>query len=232
MTIKPLYPFMIFMSIATTTLVSSASTITTIDDIPQFCAELLAKLDEGPLFPGLGTNAQRAKIITVDSFAVASICALLNKNSENIVGKFSHWSLRAFSVGNFHVYLDDQDLGNGLELSLFDSDDRCSLSLLSEAFDVVIGTIKNGWRAASAKDYENVFFEKDQNDFSLFVKDSSLYEEDTLIRFMTRALELEYSVECYCYWKSNDSFEATNTIYLWRKNSAFAHVNAKLVFDF
>jgi hypothetical protein len=213
-----------FFCIAILNAADKAPKLKTIEDIPAFCTAVAERLDQAPIFKGLGSPSHSSKLLCLDDWNDCRICDMLSVNAQQKI-RPDAWSINQFGFGQRSFY--GKDLGCGIELDLWISEKqgRCTLQELNQAYSAVMAMLKKGWEKASRKDYPNMMFKKPKKKWCLFIKTSKLIDELDLIDFLSLKFGISEFIAANDAWlKPNGGYELTNKIYLWIKADKFDEV--------
>ncbi len=94
---------------------------------------------------------------------------------------------------------------------------QCTAKVVQSCFNKIIDVLRCGWRVALFSDYPNIIFGKSEDEYHLFVKEKSLREEDTLMRFL---------IDKFCLTTIADCLRGRNTVYLLIRKSDVARFQA------
>lgn len=104
---------------------------------------------------------------------------------------------------------------------------RCVAEDIQPCYRQVVDILRCGWRTSTLAEYPTIFFKEDEAQWALFVKESSLTEEDVLLRCLIGKFGLEKTATAHDNFLSDGFFsDQSNShpdvIYLWVKRSNFA----------
>lgn len=208
------------------------SNITKASEIPKFCSQLYKILSEQPMFDGTAPFLN-SRIISLENWDDVRICDIFSENIDNLTDAFRKKGLiYGFSHLNGIVYNSNgEEIPQGLGLRLYEDSSICSISDLEGAYNQVLDKITTGWRRAAIEDNPDMMDQENPDEFDLFIKDETLIEEDTLIRFIASRLSLENDVHCFDTWLTHSGYKFGKT-YLWIRKSEFENVVDKFGFKF
>lgn len=195
----------------------------TTSEVPVYCKKLATLLDQQPLFRGEGAIAKKAKVVAMECFSDARIFEIFNRNAEKVLGTERAWSIHNIQWFGFSGASKIRD---GLAL-WFGSGIPCSVDELEEAYNQVLESLTNGWIQAKAEENPDILHTENPEDFHLFIKKSTLTEEDTLIRFLTEKFSLRTDITCDSALKA---FARSDNIYMWVRKTRFEDVVNKFGF--
>lgn len=197
------------------------SSYTKASEIPTFCVEIAQILNRQPLCNVKGSISEKTKGIALKNWSDVRICDIFNTNAWKWLGK-PNWSICGFGNGNDQRQdVSDNDLPQGMELSLYENVSNCPAESLQKMYDAILNTMRTGWMQRSEKD------PKYSEEYRLFVKEVALVEEDALIRFMASRFSMKEDIECDV---GPQRSEDCNKIYLRVKKSALEKVIAQFGF--
>lgn len=197
------------------------------DQIPKYCKVVAEILKNLPLFDGRGSIAKKCKIISLTNWDDVRICDIFNRNSAEFLGNSRAWHICQFGCGNNQLSnANGQHIKQGLTLSLYDTFEMCSLQDLETSYQQVLFNLITGWSKADPKNYPDIMYTKDHQEFEFYIKNQTLIEEDTLIRFIASKLSLDNDLLC----DREDGYDGK--IYLWVRKTALENVVEKIGFKF
>lgn len=199
------------------------------EQVPAQCLLAAKLLQFQPLVAGNRTLlVEKWKVISLDDWNDVRIFGIFSQNAAKIIGEKAAWNIHEFGGGL--GMLEDtgiQPTQKGLELWLYD-DKMCSLEKLEEAYSDVYNSMRKGWVESKLENYPTILFTEDPSKYTLFVKNKSLVDEDTLICFLIRKFGLKNQIKCYYQWKG---FRNENhKIYIWIANEKLSEVIEKFGF--
>lgn len=190
---------------------------TNISEVSQWAIELATKLEQQPIFPGETWIRDETKLLVLERYRDARVIEILNAAASQFLEKGSEWIIHTFGCGNNRRSLNGKDLGDGIELWIYENHTPCDFATLKIAYDSVIKSISQNWIKSELKDHPAILHTKSEEDYVLFIKkENIIHEEDVLIRCLADQLSLSKSISCHSYWKDKSS----SIMYLWiRKDS-------------
>lgn len=198
-------------------------------DIPNACIQLAKTLAATPLFDGSG-SVVKCKVIALSNWNDARICDIFNANSSKILGNQNSWHIHDFGDGDYQLFDSRGEwMGHGVSLYLYDHLQMCSYEDLEASYDKVFSAMVSGWEKADFKDHPDIMFAENPEEFCLFMKDKSLIEEDTLIRFIASKFSLNENVKCHDQWLTHPGFRY-GKIYLWVRKTEMDSTVGKIGF--
>jgi hypothetical protein len=196
------------------------------DQIPRYCKVVAEILENLPLFDGKGSTAKKCKVISLASWSDARICDIFSRNSTKFLGNFHAWHIHDFGGGyNQLSDANGQRIKQGVQLALYDNFKMCSLQDLEKSYQQVLSNLITGWSKADPKNYPDIMFTKDPQEFELYIKNQSLIEENNLIHFIARKLSLNNDL-------STDEDDCNGKIFLRVRKTALENVVEKIGFKF
>lgn len=125
-------------------------------------------------------------------------------------------NIRRFGCAKHQFYDSQRNLIEcGIYLPICNEIKMCTYEALGESYDKVFSAMVNGWERVDVKDHPDIMYRENPEEFDLFIKDTSLKEEDTLIRSIVGKLSLAENVKCYSQWLTHPGYRSTNKMYLW-----------------
>ncbi len=113
---------------------------------------------------------------------------------------------------------------------LYDNINMCSYEVLEKSYNEVYTSMITGWANAKIEDHSDIMFKEDPQEFELVIKDSTLVEENNLIRFIAKKFSLEDDIICQSEWLTPTDSWYTGKIYLWIRRAALEIVLEKMCF--
>ena len=183
-------------------------------DIPQFCLKVALAFNDAPPFPVEYGARKYCKIIPLENYDVTRICDIFNSNANR---KFkTGWEIQGFEgTSNNARDVNNQPIPQGVGLWQFGTP-RCSAEFLESAYKQVLEQLATGWKRAEPQDHPKILHKQDPKGYDLFIKTPSLFEEDTLIRFIAAQLKLSTDICCSNHWTDR----RPNELYLWVKKTS------------
>jgi len=179
-------------------------------EVSEWGIKLVTKLVQQPTFPKRKATGE-TKVLVLKYYSDARIIEILNDAAKQFLAEDSGWHIHAFGCGDNRRSVKGKDLGNGLELWIRKEHAHCPIDALKIAYDSVIKDMGQNWVKSALKDHSAILHAKSEEDYVLLVKkESTMYEEDVLIRFLADPLDLSTSISCYRDWK-----DGTSGLYLW-----------------
>lgn len=199
----------------------------TFSEITQKAIHLIEELSQQPLFPEKRWISTPSKVLPLKNYSDARCVELLNDASKKFLEKDAHWHIRAFGCGNDRISLKGKDLGDGLEIWLYDTDKTCSLATLKSAYDSVLSQLGLNWDRANLKDYPNILHTESEENFILFIKEIMFPGEECLLRFIADEMGLSKYIKVSSYWKNKSGPDRSQLLYIWVKKDKFDEVRKK-----
>lgn len=193
--------------------------VTNINDIPEQYIKLLSYLLNQPIFTGQGCIVKQAKVITCESWDDCKITELLIQSANEHLNKERQWHLHTSGCGNSQLYFENQCLGNGLQLWIYENNIPCSFEILKNNFALILNKLKNGWEQSTLIENQDILHTESEEEWFLFVKKDEY--EDTLIRFLASKFKLNKKMSCH-NWYNEEKHK--NEIYLWVRKDAIDEV--------
>ena len=160
-------------------------------EISQWGIEQVAKLEQQPpIFSNKKWMRHIRKVLLLEHYNDPYVIEVLNGTANRFLYKGSEWPIHAFNSFNDHQSLNREDLGSGIALWVCEKTTLCDLSTLKSAYDSVIESIGQNWVESKLKDYPGILSTQSEEDYVLFIKKKSFYEEDVLIRGLVKLLGL------------------------------------------
>jgi hypothetical protein len=193
-------------------------------EIPGMCTKLAKIMNEMPLFNGKGSIVKKCKVISLAKASDARICGIFNTNSRCLLGDRNGWPTYDFDTTRIWRYADGQLIEQGLTLLVYDDAKICSYEALEASYNEVFSNLVNGWERSKIENHPNILFKEDPEKFALFIKNSTLSQEDILIRSIASRFSLEDDIKCQGEWLTNSGYSYCDKIYLWARKSALKNV--------
>jgi hypothetical protein len=219
--------------------------VTTIDDIPAWCAYLVIQLSKQPIakitgFSPLRTN--RGKFLCLETVDDASLCFTLNAfTSHFVTGNYwpiyFFWGALSTSNQDFGICMDEAD------------QNRIShppeTATLCKAYQTALTALMGNWHLSTLKENPDIGEAKDEKHWVLMLEDKERYpESDPFIQDVINKLRLDKKIKSYYTRKQNmtaplDEEDPTSeylaehtiidtTAYFWIERRYLEEVNQKL----
>jgi hypothetical protein len=154
-----------------------SKTLSSINEIPWYCAYLAQLTLYQPVFNGTGIQVVPSKVLSLESADDCTITAIVNNNASVLFSdKQAAWNLVCYASGAQAVYtFYGKQLANILVLSLSNVETLASYNKLENKYKKVINNLKTGWQLFTSKsaadEYELTgdlwyIFSKDTKNFS------------------------------------------------------------------
>jgi hypothetical protein len=201
-------------------------------ELPLYCTRLAQLLEKKPLYAGVVVDeGTKCNLICLANRYDARICHIFNENARIRLGEHQSWPIYSFGEGDHHfIDANDRQLHGGVVLYLRENQERCPLEVLRTSYKEILETMRSHWKEANKVDYRDIIHKEDSDNFFLFIKPSSLMQEDSLIRYITGRIGMKGRVKCYRDWLLPDNHR--NQIYLWVRKAALEEVIIKFDFHF
>ena len=193
-------------------------------DIPQFCLKVAIALYEAPPFQGRYLQSKDCRIIPLESYEVSRICDIFNKNArhQNRIG----WEIHEVGENNAKD-VNNRPIPQGVSLWMDNNPKRCSTEALEHIYNEILVQLATGWKRAKPEDHEKSLMKQDPKEYDLFIKSPTLIDQETLIRFIARQLNLAEEISCNNSWLDVRPADT----YIWVKKASLKTFIAKTGFN-
>jgi hypothetical protein len=188
-------------------------------DIPKACIELAKTLKQAPVFDQHDSKL-KCTVVALLEWTDARICHIFNENVGKILGRKNSWHIHDFGFGaDQFVDTKGMRIKQGVILELDNPLEMCSYEALEASYNVVFFAMISGWQKADLKDHPDILCKEDPKEFDLFIKKTSLIDEDILLRFILRKFSLFEKVQCGSQWLKHPGCGYNGKLYLWIKKT-------------
>lgn len=185
--------------------------------------QLAARVANQPDFIGKGCITRSAKVLPCENSDDARIVEILTSNVNNLLPKENQWHFHWFGCGNHQLYINEQCLGDGLELWGYKDNQPCSIEFLETKYQEILNKFQIGWQQAQLIDNQDILHTESEEEWYLFCKHRDLSEEDLFMRVLASKFKLDKKISCHNSWR-NDKKHEKNEMYLWIRKDAFDQV--------
>lgn len=187
-------------------------------DLSSYYVKVIEKTFQEPLFKGSGCIDSRGKVAPLKLYD-ALVAKLLNQCANTILTQ-KGWKIYAFGYKRYRMHdMNGKELTSGIFIRSNEEEEKtCSLETLKATYDEVIHELQSGWKPAVLRDYPDIYFKENHQEYDLYVKDkpSFIENESKLIYSLLRRFRINGS--CYNKWKTpQGDYELSSRMYLWVK---------------